>query len=98
MLCMALCLALFTQGAIAQTSVKKIRANGAELHHVEKGEGVAVIFVHGGLDDYRVWQGQMDGFSQHYHVVTYSRRYNYPNARAQPRSDYSAVVDADDLA
>ena len=56
MFCLALCLALFTHGAIAQTSLKKIRVNGAELHYVDQGKGVAVIFVHGGLDDYRVWQ------------------------------------------
>jgi non-heme chloroperoxidase len=91
-------LVLFAQEIAAQPLPKQIRANGADLHYVDQGKGVAVIFVHGGLDDYRVWQGQMDGFSRRYHVVTYSRRYNYPNAQVQPRSDYSVLVDADDLA
>jgi len=90
--------ALFLQNATAQTSVKKVRVNGADLHYVEQGTGVAVIFVHGGLDDYRAWQPQMQAFSQRYHTVAYSRRYNYPNNRVVPRSDYSAIVDADDLA
>jgi non-heme chloroperoxidase len=90
--------ALFLQDATAQTSLKKVRVNGTELHYVERGKGVAVIFVHGGLEDYRVWQPQMREFSERYHTVAYSRRYNYPNNRVVPRADYSAIVDADDLA
>jgi pimeloyl-ACP methyl ester carboxylesterase len=65
---------------------------------LNRAKVVAVIFVHGGLDDYRAWQPQMQAFSERYHTVAYSRRYNYPNARVAPRSDYSAIVDADDLA
>jgi non-heme chloroperoxidase len=97
-ICLVLCAALFAPDAAAQTSSKKVRVNGAELHYVEQGKGVAVIFVHGGLDDYRVWQPQMEAFSQRYRTVAYSRRYNYPNTRVALRADYSAVVDADDLA
>ena len=97
-ICLALWAALFAQNTTAQTSPKKVRVNGAELHYVDQGKGVAVIFVHGGLDDYRVWQPQMEAFSQRYRTLAYSRRYNYPNPRVAPRTDYSAIVDADDLA
>lgn len=97
-ICLALWAALFAQDTTAQTSPKKVRVNGAELHYVDQGKGVAVIFVHGGLDDYRVWQPQIEAFSRHYRTVAYSRRYNYPNRRVPPRTDYSAMVDADDLA
>jgi len=97
-ICLALWAALFAQNTTAQTSPKKVRVNGAELHYVDQGKGVAVIFVHGGLDDYRVWQPQMEAFSQRYRTLAYSRRYNYPNSRVAPRTDYSAIVDADDLA
>jgi pimeloyl-ACP methyl ester carboxylesterase len=97
-ICLALWAAFFAPETIAQTSLKKVRLNGAELHYIEQGKGVAVIFVHGGLDDYRVWQPQMEVFSQRYRTVSYSRRYNYPNLRVSARSDYSAIVDADDLA
>src|SRR6187455_2965558 len=89
---------MFAQEIMAQTSMKKVRVNGAELHYVEQGNGVAVVFVHGGLEDYRAWQPQMKAFSKRYHTVAYSRRYNYPNNRVVPREDYSAIVDADDLA
>ena len=97
-ICLAFWAAFFAPETIAQTSLKNVRVNGAELHYIEQGKGVAVIFVHGGLDDYRVWQPQMEAFSQRYRTVAYSRRYNYPNARVAPRTDYSAIVDADDLA
>ena len=90
--------ALFVRDATAQTSLKTVRVNGADLHYVEQGTGPAVIFVHGGLDDYRACQPQIQAFSERYHTVAYSRRYNYTNARVAPRSDYSAMVDADDLA
>ncbi len=99
------CLALFAslgQPLLAQgtapTSPKKVRANGVELHYVDQGKGVPVVFVHGGLEDYRAWQPQMEGFSQGYHAIAYSRRHNYPNARTAPGGDYSAIVDAEDLA
>jgi pimeloyl-ACP methyl ester carboxylesterase len=71
--------------------------NNVVLHYVEKGAGPTVIFVHGSLGDYTYWQGQIDAFAQHYHVIAYSRRYNPPNSNA-PISGYSAVVDSDDLA
>ena len=61
--------ALFLQDVTAQTSLKKVRVNGTELHYIEQGKGVAVIFVHGGLEDYRVWQPQMKAFSERYHAV-----------------------------
>jgi pimeloyl-ACP methyl ester carboxylesterase len=97
-ICLALCVTFFARDTVAQNSLKKVRVNGAELHYIEQGKGVAVIFVHGGLDDYRVWQSQMWAFSRGYRTVAYSRRYNYPNRATAPRNDYSPIVDADDLA
>jgi non-heme chloroperoxidase len=63
-------------------NVKNIEINGRQLHYVDQGEEVqqpAIIFVHGGLDDYRCWQFQMDSFSRNYRVIAYSRRFAYPN-------------------
>jgi len=81
-----------------QPITKTINANGVELHYVEKGTGVAVIFIHGGLDDYRAWDEQVGPFSDHHRVIAYSRRYNYPNSGAAFARNYSAEVDAEDLA
>jgi non-heme chloroperoxidase len=63
-------------------NVKNIEINGRQLHYVEQGEGQqrpAIIFIHGGLDDYRCWQYQMDSFSRKYRAISYSRRFAYPN-------------------
>jgi non-heme chloroperoxidase len=64
-------------------SLKTIEIGGRQLHYVEQGEDgqhPAIIFIHGGLDDYRCWQFQMDSFSsKKYRTVSYSRRFAYPN-------------------
>ena len=91
-------LPLLAQDASGWDSPKKVRAGDVELHYFEQGKGPAVVMVHGGLEDYRAWQPQVKAFSERYRTVAYSRRYNYPNVGAAPRPDYSARVDADDLA
>src|SRR5215217_5331689 len=61
-------------------NLKKIEINGRELHYVDQGEGrPPVIFIHGGLDDYRCWQFQIEFFSSKYRAISYSRRFAYPN-------------------
>jgi non-heme chloroperoxidase len=63
-------------------NLKNIEINGRQLHYVEEGEEgqqPPVIFIHGGLDDYRCWQFQIDSFSSKYHIISYSRRFAYPN-------------------
>jgi pimeloyl-ACP methyl ester carboxylesterase len=88
----------FAQEKADETSPKTVRLGGVELHYVERGTGVAVVLVHGGLEDYRSWQPEMEGFSQRYRTIAYSRRHNYPNRAVEAGSDYSALVDAEDLA
>jgi non-heme chloroperoxidase len=62
-------------------NLQNIEINGRQLHYVEQGEGQqpAIIFIHGGLDDYRCWQFQIDTFSRKYRTISYSRRFAYPN-------------------
>jgi non-heme chloroperoxidase len=64
-------------------NLKNIEINGRQLHYVEQGEEghqpPVIIFVHGGLDDYRCWQFQTDSFSRKYRTISYSRRFAYPN-------------------
>lgn len=70
---------------------------GVELHYVEMGKGNPIVFVHGSLSDGSFWNPQLAPFSEKYHVIAYSRRYNPPNTN-KPQPGYSAVTDADDLA
>jgi pimeloyl-ACP methyl ester carboxylesterase len=97
-LCAVLPQPLFAQKTFGQASPKSVRVNGVELHYLDQGKGVPVVLVHGGLEDYRAWQPQMETFSQRYRTIAYSRRHNYPNPRMAPGIDYSVIVDADDLA
>lgn len=76
----------------------KIIVNGIELHYISAGHGEPVILLHGGQGDYRSWEPQMAALSRQYHVVSYSRRYNYPNNNPQTATNHSAIVEAADLA
>jgi non-heme chloroperoxidase len=61
---------------------KIIEIGGRQLHYVDQGEDgqqPVIIFIHGGLDDYRCWQFQIDSFSSKYRAISYSRRFAYPN-------------------
>jgi non-heme chloroperoxidase len=63
-------------------NVKNMEIGGRQLHYVDQGEegqSPVIIFIHGGLDDYRCWQYQVDSFSKKYHSISYSRRFAYPN-------------------
>jgi non-heme chloroperoxidase len=99
-------LLLLSTGLVAQQGdgerfsalLKNVRVNGVELHYVEKGNGIPVVLIHGGLADYREWNPQIERISSHYRVVAYSRRYNYPNNNAEILPDHSAIVEARDLA
>lgn len=83
----------------ATTEVKAVFVNGDSLHYIEMGNGDPVIFVHGTLDDYRLWQMQMDTFSKNHRVIAYSRRYAWPNTRElNDSADYSVSIHAKDLA
>jgi non-heme chloroperoxidase len=70
----------YTAPLSMHNNLKNIEINGRQLHYVEQGEGQPpVIFIHGGLDDYRCWLFQMDYFSRKYRTISYSRRFAYPN-------------------
>lgn len=76
----------------------KVSVNGVELHYVERGRGEPFILLHGGQGDYRSWAPQMEELSRSFRVISYSRRYNYPNDNPLTPSYRSAYTDAEDLA
>src|SRR5688572_31716983 len=79
--------------------IKSVFVNGDSLHYIDIGKGDPVIFVHGTLDDYRLWQMQMDTFATNHRVIAYSRRYAYPNKQMDNDSaDYTPAIHAKDLA
>jgi len=76
----------------------KIRVRGVELHYIEQGQGEPLILLHGGQGDYRSWEPQMKVLSPQFRVISYSRRYNYPNNNPLTAKYHSAYTEADDLA
>ena len=78
---------------------KEVRVNGVTLSYIERGEGIPVVLVHGTLGDYRTWEGQLEPFSKRFRVISYSRRYHYPNRwPANNSTDFSVTIHARDLA
>jgi len=69
-----------------------------ELHYLELGQGPPVILLHGGQADYRAWPSLIEALAPRYRVISYSRRYHWPNANPLTVTNHSALVDADDLA
>ncbi|UCD74741.1 MAG: alpha/beta hydrolase [Phycisphaerales bacterium] len=45
--------------------------NGAELYFEAMGEGPALVLVHGGTLDHRMWDGQFEIFARHFRVIRY---------------------------
>jgi pimeloyl-ACP methyl ester carboxylesterase len=76
----------------------RILVNGIELHYISAGTGEPVILLHGGQGDYRSWAPQMEELSRYYRVISYSRRYNFPNQNPQSVTDFSVNTEAADLA
>ncbi|HMH32802.1 MAG TPA: alpha/beta hydrolase [Puia sp.] len=77
---------------------RQIQIGDAEINYIDRGSGSPVVFVHGGMEDYRTWVPQLDSFSRKYRVIDYSRRFNYPNQNKKEVPNFSAETEAEDLA
>lgn len=75
----------------------KLKIDHASLTYDEHGSGEPLVFVHGSASDYRTWQAQRDEFAKRYRVITYSRRFHWPNETIQQGTDYSMAEQLDDL-
>jgi non-heme chloroperoxidase len=89
---------LFGKAAGQNSEPLKIIAGGVELHYIEKGRGEPLILLHGGVGDYRSWEAQMEEFSKTYRVISYSRRFHYPNKNSLTAEYRTALTEAEDLA
>lgn len=74
-----------------------IRSGKAELTGVEDGKGPALVFLHAGVADKRMWRDQMAAFANRFRVVAYDRR-GFGETRYQPEvfshmKDLRAVLD-----
>lgn len=88
----------FALAASAQApAVSRVSLNGVEIHYIEKGVGEPLILLHGGLFDYRSWEPQFEEFAKNYRVVSYSRRYSFPNNNEIKPRYRPGISDANDL-
>jgi pimeloyl-ACP methyl ester carboxylesterase len=67
------------------------------LEYVESGSGQPVVLVHGSASDHRTWEQQMEAFPTKFRVVSYSRRYHWPNEPVADGAEYSMSDQVDDL-
>ncbi len=86
------------RGEPAPEHLSKARVNGVELNYVDRGQGRALVFVHGGLADYREWDRVARSLAAERRTIVYSRRYNFPNDNPLTDNNHSAIVEAADLA
>lgn len=76
----------------------EVRVGTVSLHYIEQGQGEPLILLHGGQGDYRSWGPQVNELSKHYRVISYSRRYHYPNDNPLTSRKHSPYIEAEDLA
>jgi 3-oxoadipate enol-lactonase len=48
--------------------------NGARIYYEVAGEGEPLVFVHAGIADSRMWEGQVAAFAERYKVIRYDLR------------------------
>lgn len=77
--------------------MQTFNVNGAVLTGLEQGQGDLLILVHGAVGDWRSWQGVIDTLARHYRVITYSRRWHYPNPASANGESYTNEIHAQDL-
>jgi len=83
----------------ATAEVKSVFINGDSIHYIDVGKGDPVVFIHGAVGDYRTFSAQMDDFAKNHRVISYSRRFAYPNKQSIADSTQLTVVShARDLA
>jgi pimeloyl-ACP methyl ester carboxylesterase len=98
---LVLCATLCVSAVVGAKSVKHesgfAEVNGARLYYEAMGKGPAVVLVHGGLVDSRLWDGQMKPLSKHFRVVRYDiRGYGRsaaPTGEYYPHEDLRALLD-----
>jgi pimeloyl-ACP methyl ester carboxylesterase len=77
---------------------KKALIDGTELSYVDQGDGQAVVLVHGGISDYRIWEAHRLSIAQRYRVIAPTQRYFGSSPWPDNRPNYSIQTHANDLA
>jgi 3-oxoadipate enol-lactonase len=85
-----LCAVAFGTPASAQS--RTLNVGDATINYESRGEGTALVLIHGWAQDLTIWSEQVPAFERHYRVIRYDRRgYGKSTGRAD------ATRDPDDL-
>lgn len=75
----------------------QIEINGYHFSINEQGKGKKLFLIHGSASDKRTWSKNIEKLAQHFHVISYSRRYHWPNMKIENDQDYSMSQHVEDL-
>lgn len=64
---------------------------------MQEGSGEPLILIHGSSSDRRTWDDVRVRLAEHFTVVSYSRRFHWPNPSPEDSDDYSMMQQVDDL-
>jgi len=71
--------------------------NGAQLYYEMKGTGPPLLLVHAGVADCRMWDAQIEAFSEEYQVIRFDLRgfgrSNMPSGSFSNYGDIKALMD-----
>lgn len=88
------CLAV---GPAASQEDRTMIINGVTLQYVEQGAGEPVVFVHGSISDWRVWEGQREAIADDHTFIAYTRRYFGDRPWPDQGENFGDATDAADL-
>jgi pimeloyl-ACP methyl ester carboxylesterase len=88
------CGELKEHGTMSETA----RINGTDLAYIEEGSGQPVVFVHGGVGDYRAWDLQIPAFAAGFRTIALSCRGAWPGRRLEPDAEITLDTFVEDLA
>jgi 3-oxoadipate enol-lactonase len=73
------------------TEARYLAVNGGRIYYEVAGQGPAIVLIHGGFGDRRMWDPQFSLLARNYRVVRYDHR-GFGNSSA-PDSAYTATDD-----
>ncbi len=73
-----------------------MNVNGVEINTVEKGEGEAVVFLHGFTGSHADWLGQVEQTAVQYRTIAVDHRGHGQSSAPESESAYAIKTFADD--
>ena len=79
-------------------ATNSINVNGLDMRYADQGEGDAVVFLHGTVNDHRAWNEHLPIVARSHRAIAPDLRYNGKADWPEEGGDYSIQTHADDVA